>query len=79
MVHKEDLCSSVPMYTLVVHSVALYRLGGAQDDFACLLTTFLMVYNAVLSVSVFVWVCGTHVVHHCNGTAKRSEHWGIFI
>ena len=30
-------CSSVPKYTFVVHNVALYRLGSAQDDFACLL------------------------------------------
>ncbi len=42
-------CSSVPTYTMVVHNVALHRLGGAQDDFACL---FFMVYNAVLSVLV---------------------------
>ncbi len=33
----------------IVHNVALYRLGGAQYDFACLLSNFLMVYNAVLS------------------------------
>ena len=26
-------CSSVPTYTLVVHNVALYWLGGAHDDF----------------------------------------------
>ncbi len=45
--------SSVLTYTLVVHSIALYWLGGAQDDFACLLRTNReMVYNAVLSVSV---------------------------
>ncbi len=44
-------CSSVPTYTLVVHSVALYRLGGAQNDFAYY-QIFLIVYNAVLSVSV---------------------------
>ena len=28
------------MYTLVVHNVALYQLGGAQDDFTCLLSNF---------------------------------------
>ena len=28
------------IYTLVVHNAALYRLGGAQDDFACLLSIF---------------------------------------
>ena len=33
-------CSSVLTYTLVVHKVALYQLGGAQDDFACLLSIF---------------------------------------
>ena len=69
MVHKENLihifvvdsehanqgsqCSSVPTYTLVVHNVALYGLGGAQDYFACSLrTTREMVYNMMLSVSV---------------------------
>ncbi len=35
--YQGSQCSSVPTYTLVVHNVALYRLGGAQDDFACLL------------------------------------------
>ncbi len=44
-------CSSVPTYTLVVHNVILYRLGGAQDDFACSSSNFLMVYNAVVSLS----------------------------
>ena len=52
-------CSSVSTYTLVVHKVALYQLGGAQDDFACSLSIFLMVYNAVLSVSVSVSVINT--------------------
>ena len=33
-------CSSVPTYNLVVHNVALYQSGGAQDDFACLLSVF---------------------------------------
>ena len=48
-------CSSVRTYTLVLHNVALYQLGGAQDDFACSLSNFfLMVYNAVLSVSVSI-------------------------
>ncbi len=28
-------CSSVPMFILVVHNVALYQLGAALDDFAC--------------------------------------------
>ena len=51
-------CSSLPTYTLVVHNVALYRLGGAQHDFCMfVINLFLMVYNAVLSVSVGVWVC----------------------
>ncbi len=55
MVHKGDLCSSVPMYTLVVHSIALYRLGAAQDDFARLLTTiFDGAQCSVLSLSVCV-------------------------
>ena len=45
-------CSSVLTYTLVVHNTALYRLGGAQDNFTCSLRTIRkMVYNAVLSVS----------------------------
>ena len=38
-----------------MHNVALYQLGGEQDDLARLLrTTGAMVYNAVLSVSVSV-------------------------
>ncbi len=45
-------CNSVLTYTLVVHNVALCRLGGAHNDFARLLSNFFMVYNAVLSVSV---------------------------
>ena len=48
--------SSVAMYTLVVHNVAFYQLGAA-DDFACLLSTFFIVYNAVLSVYVSLCVC----------------------
>ena len=48
-------CSSVQTYSLVVHNVALYQLGGGQDDFACSLRTIReKVYNAVLSVSVSV-------------------------
>ncbi len=48
-------CSSIQTYTLVVYNIALHRLGGAQEDFACSLSNyFLMVYNAVFSVSVFV-------------------------
>ena len=46
--------SSVPTYTLVVYNVVLFQLSGAQDDFASSLSTFFMVYNAVLSVSVCV-------------------------
>ena len=51
-------CSSVPMYTLVVHNISLYQLGSAQDDFACSFINFLMVYNAVLSVSVGCFFTG---------------------
>ncbi len=47
-------CSSVPTYTLVMHNIALYHLGGAQDNFACMLSTFFMVYISVLSVSLCV-------------------------
>ena len=50
--NQDSQCSSAPTYTLVVHSIALYQLGGAQDDFAYSLSNFLMVYHAVLSVSV---------------------------
>ncbi len=56
--NQDSQCSSVPTYTLVVHNVALYRLGGAQDDFACPLSTFLMVYNAVLNV--LLWLSYLH-------------------
>ena len=31
---------NVVLYTLVVHNIALYWLDGAQDDFACSLSTF---------------------------------------
>ncbi len=47
-------CSSIPMYILVihvVHNIALYRLGGSQDDFTCSLSTpSVMMHNAMLSV-----------------------------
>ena len=37
--------------TLVVHNVALYWLGGAHEDFSCMLWTITyMVYNTKLSV-----------------------------
>ena len=45
-------CSSVPTYTLVVHNVALYRLGGGQDDFCMFVIKFFNFF--VLSVSVSV-------------------------
>ena len=35
LANQGSQCSSVPMYTLVVHNVALCWLGGAQDGFAC--------------------------------------------
>ncbi len=49
-------CSSVQTYTLVVHNIALYRLGGAQDDFACLLSIF---FYAVQCSVVSLCVCVT--------------------
>ena len=62
-------CSSVPMYTLVVRKVPFYRLGGAQDDFAC--SFFYGVQCSVVSLSGFVepTLCTTsmvqnYVVHH---------------
>ena len=55
--NQRSHCSFVPTYTLVVHNVALYRLGGAQDDFAYSFNFFLMVYNAVLSVSISGELC----------------------
>ena len=42
-------CSSVLIYTLVVHNIALYRLRGAQDDFACSLSTSLFIIYSCLS------------------------------
>ncbi len=46
-------CSSVLTYTLVVHNIAWYWLGGVQDNFACWLSTLtVMVHNTRLSVSV---------------------------
>ncbi len=51
--HQGSQCSSVPPYTLVVHNVALYRLGGAHDDFACSLSNlFGRVQCNVVSLSV---------------------------
>ena len=47
-------CSSVLTYTLVVHNVALSRLGGAQDDFACLLSFFYGVQCSVVSLSGYL-------------------------
>ena len=40
--YRTSQCSSVPTYTfkLAVHNIALYRLGGAQDDFTCSLLNF---------------------------------------
>ena len=49
-------CSSVLMQTLVVHNIALYWLGGAQDDFACLLSALtVMMRDTMLSV-YWVWI-----------------------
>ena len=45
---------TINMQIKVVHNIALRQLGGAQDDFACLLSNILMVYSAVLSVSVLI-------------------------
>ena len=52
-------CSSVPTYTLVVHNVALYRLGGAQDCFSCSLATFFFdgVQCSAVSLTVRVGDC----------------------
>ncbi len=49
--------SSVPTHTLVVHNIALYRLGGAQDNFACSLSNFFdgVQWN-VVSLSVYVFI-----------------------
>ena len=46
-------CSPVPTYTLEVHNIyiALYRLGSAQDDFACSLSIFYGVQCSVVSHS----------------------------
>ncbi len=52
-------CSVVPTYTFVVDNIALYQLVDTQDNFACSLSKFLIVYNAVLSVSVCVCVIFT--------------------
>ena len=70
------LCCAPPtcvvnhQHALSVHNVALCRLGGAQDDFACSLwTTREMVSNAVLSVSVSQsWTVG------CMFTKNVKKH-----
>ncbi len=50
-VNQGSQYSFVAMYTLVVCNVVLYSLGGAQDDFACLLSDpSVMVHNMMLSV-----------------------------
>ncbi len=54
LANQGSQCSSVLTHTLVVHNIDLYRLGGTQDGFACSLSNFFMMYNAVLSVSVSV-------------------------
>ncbi len=38
--NQSSHCSSVPTYILVAHNIALYWLSGAQDKFACSLSTF---------------------------------------
>ena len=45
----------VPTYTLVMQNVALYGLGGAQDNFACSLSIFLDgAQCSVVSISVLM-------------------------
>ncbi len=64
-------CSSVPTYTLVVHNVALYWLGGAHDDFSCSLSaTTQMVHNVMLSVCMFV-----HIFHNILSLTRQHETW----
>ncbi len=49
------LCTIYP----VVHNIALHRLGGAQDDFACTLSNFFDgVQCSVVSLGVWVCACG---------------------
>ena len=63
-------CScTIPTYTLVVHSVALYWLGGAQEDFACSLSApSMMVHNTMLSVSLSVCpVWCLSIIKHSHG------------
>ncbi len=53
IIHMVFLCLTPNMEIKVVHNVALYRLGGAQDNFACSLrTTCEIVYNMMMWVSV---------------------------
>ena len=42
--------TSVPTYTFVVHNVALYQLGGAQDDF-CMFVIF--VFGVSVTAKLF--------------------------
>ncbi len=64
--NQSSQCSSVPTYTLVVHNIALYRLGGAQDYFACLFISNNtdMMHHAMLSVYLSVWVRANYFLHH---------------
>ena len=81
-------CSSVPPYTLVLLKIALYWLGGAEENFACLLSKFFWWCTCTMQCCQSQWVCGTYAVHHgaqhrlvvhnialchCNG-AQHSFH-----
>ncbi len=75
---KSRFCSSVLTDILVVHNVALYLLGGAQDYFAwSLRTTREMVYNAVLLVlRTFNFVC--NFSFHYPGRRTAIIFWAVY-
>ena len=69
----------------IVHNVALYWLGGAQDDFACSLSTLtMMVHNMLLSVWVSLileaTLCTTSTVLSYSVHHQPVKHnWDLFF
>ena len=53
-------CSSVPTHILVVHNIALYQLGGAQDD--------------VVSLAVCLSTCRPHRESSCLVNSTVQSH-----
>ncbi len=63
--------TSVPTYTFVVHNVALYKLGGAQDDFCMFIMNHFR--NGAQYYVVSLSVC-QGFVPHLNGSRPHSHY-----